>query len=165
MYTEVMQISDVAAGDLEEVLRLNEDSVPHVSSVDLAGMEWFAANAHYFRVVRRQRQLAGFLIGLRPGLAYDSPNYGWFSRNYHDFGYIDRVAVSPRARRLGIASRLYQDFAATLRGDIDIMTCEVNIRPPNESSMRFHERHGFVRVATQETEGGKKEVALLEMNL
>ncbi|MCP4300110.1 MAG: GNAT family N-acetyltransferase [Gammaproteobacteria bacterium] len=160
-----MKITDVSAEDLDDVLRLNQDSVPHVSSVDLATMEWFAANAYYFRVANLQGKLAGFLIGMLPGLPYDSPNYRWFSRNYDDFGYVDRVAVSPTVRRLGVASRLYEDFAATLDGEVNVMTCEVNIRPPNESSMRYHVNLGFVQVATQETEGGKKEVALLEMKL
>ena len=59
----------------------------------------------------------------------------------------------------------YDDFAETLSGEVEVMTCEVNIRPPNESSMRYHELHGFTRVATQETEGGRKEVALLEKKL
>jgi len=160
-----MKIADITSGDLDAVLRLNQESVPHVSSIDLATMQWFATHAHYFRVASVQEKLAGFLIGMRPGLPYESPNYRWFSDNYEDFGYIDRVAVSPTARRLGVASGLYQDFAATLRGQVDVVTCEVNIRPPNESSMRYHEQHGFVRVATQETDGGKKEVALLEMKL
>ncbi len=160
-----MQILDVSPDNIADVLRLNEDSVPHVSSVDLAEMEWFANYANYFRIVRREGDLAGFLIGLRPGLAYASPNYRWFSENYKDFGYVDRVAVSPIARRLGIASRLYEDFAATLAGKVEVMTCEVNIRPPNQSSMQYHVQRGFVQVAAQETDGGKKEVALLEMKL
>ncbi len=160
-----MQITDVTPNDLDEVLRLNDDSVPHVSRIDSGQMEWFASNAHYFRVVRHEGQLAGFLIGLRPGLPYRSPNYRWFSENYRDFGYIDRVAVSATARRMGIGSRLYRDFAGSLQGEVDVMTCEVNIRPPNESSMRYHEQQGFVRVASQETEGGKKEVALMEKQL
>jgi predicted GNAT superfamily acetyltransferase len=66
---------------------------------------------------------------------------------------------------MGIASRLYQDFAASLQGEVDVMTCEVNIRPANETSMRYHRQYGFVQVGTQQTEGGKKEVALLEMKL
>lgn len=160
-----MQILDVGPDNIADVLRLNEDAVPHVSSVGLAEMEWFARHAHYFRIVHLHGTLAGFLIGLRPGLAYASPNYRWFSENYEDFGYIDRVAVSPTARRQGIASCLYDDFAAALSGKVDIITCEVNIRPPNESSMTYHVHRGFVQVATQETEGGKKEVALLEMKL
>jgi hypothetical protein len=160
-----MHITDVSCNDLDEVLRLNNDSVPHVSDIDLTQMEWFAGNAHYFRVARRQGKIAGFLIGLRPGLPYASPNYRWFSEHYNDFGYVDRVAVAATARRMRVASRLYQDFAEFLTGEVEIMTCEVNIRPPNESSMHFHEQQGFVRVATQETEGGKKEVALLEKKL
>ena len=160
-----MKISDVAQSDLEDVWSLNQDSVPHVSSVEFAEMQWFANRAHYFRVARLADELAGFLIGLRPGLSYGSPNYRWFSENYSDFGYIDRVAVSAAARRSGVATRLYRDFAASLGPDVGVMTCEVNIRPANESSMRYHENFGFEKVGTQETEGGNKEVALLEMKL
>ncbi|MDH3615322.1 MAG: GNAT family N-acetyltransferase [Gammaproteobacteria bacterium] len=160
-----MQISDVTATDLDDVLHLNEDSVPHVSRVAMAEMEWFAQNAHYFRTVRQQGSLAGFLIGLRPGLPYDSPNYRWFSDNYRDFGYVDRVAVAATARRRGVASLLYEDFASTLTGTVDVMTCEVNLRPPNDSSMKYHEQQGFVQVASQETDGGDKEVALMEKKL
>ncbi len=160
-----MKISDVVQSDLEAVWSLNQESVPHVSSVALAEMQWFASHAHYFRVARLDDELAGFLIGLRPGLPYSSPNYRWFSDNYRDFGYIDRVAVAATARRNGVATHLYRDFAASLDAGIGVMTCEVNIRPANESSMRYHENFGFIQVGTQETEGGKKEVALLEMRL
>ena len=160
-----MQITDVTETDLTTVLALNESSTPHVNNIDLDMMRWFAANAFYFRIARIEERLAGFLIGLRPGLEYGSENYRWFCDNYADFGYIDRVAVAMSARRRGVASHLYDDFAATLKGAVPILTCEVNIRPSNESSMRYHETHGFVQVATQETEGGKKKVALMEKKL
>ncbi len=160
-----MQISDVTEPDLIDVLALNEASLPHVSSLDMDQALWFAANAHYFRVARIDELLAGFLIGLRPGIEYGSENYRWFCEHYSDFGYVDRVAVAGPARRQGVASRLYDDFAKTLRGEVDIMTCEVNIRPPNESSMHYHELHGFRQVASQETEDGKKKVAMLEKAL
>ena len=160
-----MQIADIHQNDLEEVWNLNDDSVPHVSRIDRSEMAWFAEHAHYFRVVRQGAELAGFQIGLRPGLPYASPNYRWFSERYEDFGYIDRVAVAPPARRLGVATLLYKDFAAALDDGAGVMTCEVNIRPANESSMRYHRQFGFSEVGTQQTEGGKKEVALMEMRL
>ena len=160
-----MQIRDASLPDLEEILDLNEASVPHVSSVSASEMSWFCDHAQYFRVAILDGKLAGFLIGLRPGLDYASPNYGWFCSNYADFGYVDRVAVATSARRNGVASALYADYEATLAGEVDVMTCEVNVRPPNESSMRYHELHGFVRVGSQETEGGRKEVALMEKRL
>ena len=160
-----MQVEDVSESDLDEVLALNEASVPHVNSLTTRDIHWFLESAPYFRLIRHDGELAGFLIGLGPGLDYASPNYRYFCERHNAFGYVDRVAVAPSARRLGIGSRLYEDYAASLRGLAQVMTCEVNIRPPNEESLTYHQRLGFVRVATQETEGGKKEVALLEKRL
>ena len=160
-----MQVRDVRETDLEDVLALNEASVPHVNSIPLDDMRWFMKHAHYFRVAAEGDTIAGFLVGLGPGSSYESPNYRYFAGKYESFGYVDRVAVSTDFRRRGVASQLYDDYAATLRGYVPVMTCEVNIRPPAEASMLYHERHGFQCVATQETEGGKKEVALMEKRL
>jgi predicted GNAT superfamily acetyltransferase len=154
-------IRDVAASDLDAVLELNEANVPEVGSISAEQMSWFMEHAPYFRVVDVDDRIGALLVGLRPGLDYGSPNYRWFAERYDDFGYIDRVAVAEHARRLGLASRLYSDFESTLPESVGVMTCEVNLRPPNDGSMRFHERQGFGQVGSQETEGGKKEVAML----
>lgn len=160
-----MQVEFVSASDLDDVLALNEASVPHVNSLALRDLRWFLDHAGYFRLVRRKDRLAGFLIGLGPGIDYRSPNYLYFCDRHEMFGYVDRVVVAPESQRLGIASQLYEDYASTLRGFAPVMTCEVNLRPPNAGSVAYHERLGFVRVATQKTEGGSKEVALLEKRL
>ena len=160
-----MQVEDVSVSDLDEVLALNEASVPHVNSLTLRELQWFHEHARYFRLIRHDGRIGGFLIGLGPGLDYGSPNYRYFCARHEVFGYVDRVAVATEAQRLGIASRLYEDYAATLRGFSPVMTCEVNLRPSNPGSLAYHERHGFVRIATQETEGGSKEVALMEKRL
>lgn len=154
-------LRDVGEDDLEDVLRLNEASVPAVNSVDLEQMRWFAANAAYFRVAILGDEFAGFLIGMRPGTTYASPNYRWFCDAYEDFGYIDRVAIARNARRLGLATRMYRDFEASLPSSTEVLTCEVNLVPPNESSMRFHEGCGFLTVGTQTLENGRKKVALM----
>ncbi|MDH3435120.1 MAG: GNAT family N-acetyltransferase, partial [Gammaproteobacteria bacterium] len=100
-----------------------------------------------------------------PGTSYASPNYRWFSDRYDDFAYVDRVAVARFARRRGLASRLYDDFAATVPASVKLMTCEVNLSPPNEASMRFHKQLGFRQVGVRTTEGGAKEVAMLVREL
>ena len=158
-------IRDVREDELASVLDLNEASTPAVNSVSLRQMQWFRKHAAYFRVATDGDDLGAFLIGMRPGTSYASENYAWFCRHYDDFGYIDRVAVAPHARRLGLATRLYDDFRATLATTVPVMTCEVNVVPPNESSMRFHHQRGFRQVGTQDTEGGAKRVALLEKKL
>ena len=156
---------DVLSSDLDAALNLNESVVPAVNSIDMEQMRWFADNAAYFRVVVSGEDLAAFLIGLRPATEYASPNYRWFCDHYDDFGYVDRVAVATFARRRGMASRLYDDFVESLPGDVSVLSCEVNINPPNESSMRFHARYGFNQVGSQKVEGGAKEVALMVKNL
>ncbi len=166
-YTAPMDfiIRDVGSQDIDEILSLNESVVPAVNSIPIEKMQWFAEHAAYFRVATADDRLAAFLIGLRPGTAYESLNYRWFCNHYADFGYIDRIAVASHARRHGLATQLYDNFQATLRGVVGILTCEVNLQPPNEGSMRFHERYGFAQVASQSTEGGEKEVALLVKTL
>jgi predicted GNAT superfamily acetyltransferase len=158
-------IRDVVDQDLDAVLGLNQSEVPHVGSINIERMRWFVANAHYFRVAVDGERIAAYLIGLRPGTSYASPNYRWFCERYEDFAYVDRVAVAEFARRLGLASRLYDDFAAVVPESVEFMTCEVNLRPPNESSMQFHRQLGFQQVGSQTTEGGSKEVAMLVMRL
>lgn len=155
------ELVDVRAADLPAVLQLNESEIPHLGKVDLRQLEWFAKHANYFRVALYESRLAAFLVGLRPGTVYQSPNYRWFCDRYADFAYIDRVAVAAAFRRHGLASRLYDDFAASVPDSVTAMTCEVNILPPNEESMRFHSRLGFSQVGSQTTENGTKEVAML----
>jgi len=167
MYAEpepIVTLRKAGPADLEAVLRLNEVSVPAVNSVDMEQMRWFAGNAAYFKVVILREKLAGFLIGMRPGTTYSSPNYRWFCDRYDDFGYIDRIAIAEDARRLGLATRLYRDFEASLPASVNMLTCEVNIVPPNESSMRFHADYGFATIGTQALDGGRKEVALMAMS-
>lgn len=152
---------DVRSGDLPAILALNQAEVPRVGPLDIDALRWFVAHAECFRVVRAGDDVAAFLIGLGPGLEYASPNYRWFAARYEDFAYVDRVTVDRRYRRAGLATRLYDDFRAALPAGVPVLTCEVNLAPPNPGSMRFHERLGFRQVGTQDTDGGAKTVALL----
>ena len=158
-------IRDVSDFDLDAVLSLNQAEVPHVGSVDAEKMRWYADHATYFRVAMADARLAAYLVGFRPGTPYTSPNYRWFCEHYDDFAYVDRIAVAPLARRTGLASRMYSDFAAAMPDSVNIMTCEVNIRPPNPSSMDFHRRLGFEQVGSLRSADGEKEVAMLLKSL
>jgi predicted GNAT superfamily acetyltransferase len=41
------------------------------------------------------------------------------------------------------------------------MSCEVNVKPPNDASMQFHLARGFRQVGTLSHDNGRKQVALL----
>jgi predicted GNAT superfamily acetyltransferase len=154
-------IRNVRESDLDAVLDLNQSEVPHVGSIDATQLRWYAGNANYFRVAAHGDELGAYLVGFRPGTGYTSPNYLWFCERYEEFAYVDRIAVASKARRTGIATRLYDDFAAAMPPFVPVMTCEVNIRPSNESSMEFHRRLGFDQVGSLASDSGDKEVAML----
>lgn len=160
-----IDIRDAVPADLPAVLALNEAAVPHVNSISLEQMADFREHAAYFRVATVDGVIAAFLVGLTPEADYGSPNFRWFCRNYAEFGYIDRVAVAESARRLGLASALYDDFERHFDGRVPMLTCEVNLRPANAASMAFHLRRGFARVGSQEIDNGDKEVAMLVKGL
>lgn len=161
-----MHLRDATTDDLSAIHAQNEAAVPAVSAISLTDFAWFLEMAAYFRVAEIDGALAGFMLGLRPGLDYASLNYAWFSARYDDFYYIDRLAVDPAFRRRGVASALYDDIErCALEAGAPVLACEVNLHPRNEESLAFHAARGFHEVGRQDTEGGAKTVALMTMPL
>ena len=152
--------------DLEAVRVINDDAIPAVNAQSLAELERTLATAALFDVAEDGDEILGLLVAYGPGADYDSPNYRWFDRRYPRFLYVDRVVVAPAAQGSGLGSAFYGKLERVvgIRG-VSWITCEVNVRPPNEASMRFHRAHGFHQVGSQQTEGGSKEVALLRKDV
>lgn len=165
-YTRAMfDLRDCRQQDLPQIRELNEAAIPAVNRLSLDELEWFRIKADYFRVAVQSDVIGGFLVGLKQGREYASENYRWFSNRFRHFAYIDRIVVGESARRRGLASRFYRDFAERCGPGSKRLVCEVNLKPPNDSSMQFHERMGFTQIDSQATEGGRKQVALLMRTL
>ncbi|MDX1659502.1 MAG: GNAT family N-acetyltransferase [Nitriliruptorales bacterium] len=156
-------IRPIDDADLADVLELNQAHVPAVGSLDRDRLARLVAQAETAVVAEDGSSLAGFVIALPPGVDYTSPNYRWFSARYQDFVYVDRVAVSAEHQRAGVGQLLYDQVEA--RTDAPLFCCEVNLRPRNDASLRFHERRGFEPVGEQDTDDGAKRVLLLAKEL
>ncbi len=154
-------LRDATAADWADVLALNQAHRPHVGALTPIGLRQLHERAIYFRLAEAAGTLVGFLIALDPLAEYGSLNFLWFRARYERFVYIDRVAVVAARRRCGVARHLYEDLErfAGARG-FDLLTCEYNLRPPNDDSARFHGRLGFAEVGRQNTEQGQKTVSL-----
>lgn len=155
------QIRDIDARSIAAVHGMNEQALPHVNSV---ASEYFSAQIGsdaYFRAVYHGDRPAAFLLALNETADYGSRNFLWFRERYPRFVYIDRVVVAPDHRRSGLGASLYADLMAWARGRTPRLACEVNLRPPNRPSLRFHEKQVFVPVGTQDTDGGRKTVSLM----
>jgi len=156
------RLRDAHPGDLARVESLNLAALPHVNRIPRELFERFRSEAAYFRIAWRDRTILGFLVALAPKADYDSLNFLWFRERYDSFFYIDRIVVDEVARGLGVGTLFYRDLERVARErGVPRLTCEVNLRPPNEGSLRFHQRFGFEIVGRQETEDGAKEVALM----
>lgn len=160
-----MEIRDTAAHDLEAALALNNANVPALNELDLAELARLVSISHTALTAEVDGEFAGFCIAFAPGADYGSLNYGWFSRTYVDFVYLDRIAVDPAFRRYGIGRAFYAELIGRVTGVHPMITCEVNVRPRNDASLHFHHSIGFREVGQQDTDGGAKTVSLLALVL
>jgi predicted GNAT superfamily acetyltransferase len=158
-------IRPFAEHDVPAVLALNNANIPELNELDAAEVLRLATIADAALTAEVNGAFAGFCWVLSPGKEYGSLNYGWFSRNYTDFVYLDRIAVLPEYRRYGIGRAFYAELVRQFTGVWSMIACEVNIRPYNERSLTFHHSIGFREVGQQETDGGNKTVSLLALPL
>lgn len=161
----MVNIRETIADDLPAALALNNNSIPALNEIDAAELERLAGMAALALTAEVDGEFAGFCITFPPGVDYASLNYGWFSRNYDDFVYLDRIAVDQSYRRLGIGKAFYDHVIQRFVGTYPLLLCEVNVRPRNEASLSFHHAIGFREVGQQDTDGGNKTVSLLALPL
>jgi predicted GNAT superfamily acetyltransferase len=156
-----VSIRDAATNDYEVICALNLADVQHTSPMDAARLATLANLSCYFKVACVEESVAGFVLAMRSGAAYENDNFGWFARRYPRFLYVDRVVVSSAFRGLRLGSLLYQDLFRYARDNaIPRVTCEYNIVPRNEASRLFHDKFGFKEQGTQWVANGTKLVSL-----
>lgn len=159
-------IRDLEPADEDRVRALNAANEPEVGRLDDDRLRLFTVAATRFRVVEVDGEVVGLFVALAEGVDYASPNYRWFAARHDRFAYVDRIALAPAVRGLGVADELYEELegwaATTGRA---IVCAEVNTVPPNPRSLRFHERRGYEIVAEVAPYGGDERVAMVEKHV
>jgi uncharacterized protein len=146
-------IRDAVAADLPAMLTINQHNLPAVGELDAERLAALVVMSSMSLVVEADDgQIAGFCIVLPPGTTYGSTNYTWFCERYSDFMYLDRVAIAESHRSRGLGAELYREVER--RAEAQWFLLEVNTRPRNDGSLRFHAREGFEEVAERETPYG-----------
>lgn len=153
-------IRPFAAQDAEAVLEINTAAVPATNLISLEELNELVTSALACLVALKNGKPVGFILCLGEGLPYTSANYLWISERRDRFAYIDRVCVAEDARGHRIGEKLYHALFETLCDTDRSFLCEVNERPPNPGSVKFHKRLGFQEVGRQDH--GEKAVLFLE---
>lgn len=150
-------IRDAATADFPAILALNTTWVQVLSPLDAAGLTDLHEMSAYHRVVESDGEVAAFLLALREGAAYTSPNYRWFADRHDVFIYIDRIVVDTARQRGGHGRALYDDLIAFARtAGVGLIVSEFDTEPPNEMSRRFHAGFGFREVGIRDAGAGKR---------
>ncbi len=141
-----------------QVLEINNANTPAVSELTIEELEFDILHSLYSIIITdaTEIEVLAFCVTFAPGAPYASPNYLWFSDAYDDFVYLDRIAVTAPHQNQGLGAFLYQTIEGYMVRDntAPLLTCEVNLQPPNPGSSRFHSRLGFIEVGQQETKPG-----------
>ena len=152
--------------DFDAILRLNRESERFLSPLDRVRLQHLHWQAAYHRVAITDGEVAAFLLVLREGADYDSPNYLWFAERYRHFLYIDRVVVDARRQGRQLGAALYRDlFEFARTSGVASVTCEFDVIPPNPASSAVHARFGFREVGTHWVAQGRKKVSLQEARI
>ena len=162
---EKYQFVNAESSHKDFIMNLNRENVPAVGKLDEGLYNRFLEHSDYFKLVKYDNKFIGFMIGVLPNRPYCSVNYKWFEKKYKSFIYIDRIVISNKYQNKGFGILFYDDLKNCFKDICDLMTCEVNIIPKNDISMKFHKKYGFKEVGQQRTENGKKLVSMQLLSL
>lgn len=136
--------------DWPAILALNNAEVPKVGPLTADDRDWFLRSSDIVVVEAGAARLCALLVLLTDGSDYASPNYGWFAARYPSFAYVDRIVVHAERAGTGLGRALYDHAVAwSAARRRPVLTAEVNLDPPNDGSLAFHQRYGFTQVGVQ----------------
>ena len=150
-------IGDITEAHYDTVLNLNAEFVHWTAPMDRAELDIILSHASYARQINDG---AGILIGYAHDTDYpDHKNLIWLRQRLTNFFYIDRILIDVSAQGQRLGQGLYNDISdfARARGHSHL-ACEVNTRPDNPNSHRFHLRFGFEAIGEQDFPNYNKSV-------
>ncbi|MEM1144826.1 MAG: GNAT family N-acetyltransferase [Pseudomonadota bacterium] len=155
-----MLLRSIEVADFPQVLALNSVEAHLTSELDEIRLDDLVRWSAHHRVACNDGELLGFILAMNQTSGYDGVNFRWFADRYPSFLYVDRIVVARESKGRGIGAALYRDlFAQVAKMGVPMITCEINIEPPNPASLAFHERFGFEEVGSASIGGGSKRVS------
>ena len=146
-----MILRPIIPDDHAAVLALNQRNVDALAPMDQPRLITLVDLAETAAVIEVEDRFAGFVITFAAGAAYDAENFAWFTEHLDDFCYLDRVVLDEGFRRRGLGTALYDALEGQCRRPA--FALEVNLDPPNTTSLAFHRGRGFREVGQRESHG------------
>ena len=152
MSTFEPNVRNLEITDLARVLEINNANTPGVSELTMAELQTdFKNSLHALAVDNEHGEVCAFCITFAQDASDAGDNHRWFAERYESFVYLDRIAIDSDYRNRGLGVQLYQSVENMMlqSSEHSMLCCEVNLKPPNPGSLRFHHRIGFTEVGQQ----------------
>ena len=149
--------------DHPALLQINAANVPAVARLDARELRRLADIGDLHQVaVDGDQTIVGYLLAFASSDAYDGEEFRHYTTTLRQpFIYVDQIAIAASGQRRGAGRTLYLHLINEAgRRSVRLVCCEVNARPPNPGSLKFHKRMGFRAVGSMDTADGRI-VALL----
>ena len=157
----VKVIRDARKEDFSEILRLNEESVHFLSPMDMEKLIRLDKESAFHKVITVDGEVRCFCLAFREGAPYESVNYRWFQDHFDEFLYVDRVVVDCDIQGEGLGKLMYEEvFRFAKENKVGRITAEIDVKPENPISLKFHDLYGFKEAGRQEVYDGAKVVSL-----
>jgi uncharacterized protein len=158
-------VRPIEPADRAALLALNNAHSRELGQIDLEKLERFTTLATVAIAIGPIGRPDAFLLAFDHSVPAQGPNHAWFLARHPRFLYVDRICVSPQARKRGLARALYAAvLAEARRRGTPVVCCEVNSEPPNPVSDAFHAALGFSEVGRAFLPDRGKSVRYLELS-
>ena len=152
-----MIIRHATVDDAAIIAQLNEAFVSVTSPMDTERFLSLYELSSFCLVAETTDSVIGFVIAMKNGALYENGNYQWFEAQVADMVYVDRIVLANEARNKGVGKALYVYLAdLALSSGCRIMTAEMDIDPPNDHSVYFHKKLGFLEIGQRTLDSGKR---------
>lgn len=141
--------------DLASAVAINQMNLIDVDDIALDDLGRVLADSHIALVaVEPEGSVVGFCLIIDQACGYLSSRAAWAFEKSGLGLHIDRVVFDMRFSGFGLGLALYNELDARIAefGTITL-TSLVRVDPPNQHSIGFHEKRGFVEIARASFDG------------
>ena len=152
----MITFQDATEQDAEAICALNDAVVDVTSPMDTDRFKHLLDLSNPCIAAEKDGEVIGFVLAMQIGAGYENDNFNWFAARLNNFVYIDRIVIGVAGQRQGLGTKLYEAVAEVARAQGCLVICaEMDLDPPNERSLAFHAKAGFVPRGTRTYDSGK----------
>ena len=141
--------------DLQRALEINQGNLADVDSITIDELGRVLADSRIALVaVEPEGSIVGFCLVIDASCGYLSDRAAWALRISGDGLHIDRVVFDMRFSGFGLGLALYDELDRRItEAGTASLTSLVRVDPPNQHSIGFHDKRGFVTIEWSMCEG------------